>query len=328
MPDMPSTDTENTAAEAIKAIEPDGARKPQHTRAPQHTPKHSDPDALAQTQTQTQTQAQARKKRSVVLLSIVLAVLLCGVGVGVGYLAWQQYQLDRAAQEARETPPPVVEDSGNETEPTSETEPAPETEPLVENPIDFSALKLENQDIYGWIHIPNTEVNHPILRHLKDDNYYLTHNRNNQISAEGALYSQSINSTDFSDPVTLIYGHNMINNGMFATLHYFENTEFFAANDCFYIYTPGHILTYRIISAYLYDDRHIMNSFDFSNPQTLQNYLSFVQNPDALIANTRAGTELSNDDKIVQLSTCMSDPAYSSSRYLVSGALVDDKLTY
>jgi sortase B len=269
---------------------------------------------------------QAKRRRSVVLLSVVLAVLICGVGAGVGYLAWQQYQLDRAAQEAKEAPILVVE---NPTEnPADETNPAPEARNLVENPIDFSALKLENQDIYAWIRIPHTSVDHPLLQHLNDDNYYLTHNRDNQTSDEGALYSQSLNSTDFGDPVTLIYGHNMINDGMFATLHYFENPDFFATNDTFYIYTPTRILTYRIVSAYLYDDRHIMNSFDFSDPSTLRQYLSFVQNPDALIANTRPGTELTIDDKIVQLSTCMSDPAYSNRRYLVSGVLVDDQPTY
>jgi sortase B len=268
--------------------------------------------------------AKAKRKRSIIVLSVALAVLIAGAGTGAGYLAWQQYQLDRVAWEARETPIPVVENPGDKTEPNSETE----TETRVKNPIDFAALKLENQDIYAWIYIPNTEVNLPVLQHSNDDNYYLTHNRNNRVSVEGALYSQSHNSTDFSDPVTLIYGHNIINNGMFATLHYFENTDFFATNDTFYIYTPGHIFTYRIISAYLYDDRHIMNSFDFSNPQTRENYFSFVQSPDALIANTRADMELSIDDKIVQLSTCLSDSAYSSSRYLVNGVLVDDQLTY
>jgi sortase B len=282
---------------------------------------------LPQTDTENKA-AKAKRKRSIILLSVVLAVLIAGVGVGVGYLAYQQYQLDRAAREAQETPIPVVKDPTDATGPPPGTEPGPEPEPRVDNPIDFAALKLENQDIYAWLYIPNTDVNHPLLQHLNDDNYYLTHNRDNQVSVEGALYSQSHNKTDFSDPVTLIYGHNMINNGMFATLHYFENTDFFAANDTFYIYTPGHILTYRVASAYIYDDRHIMNSFDFSNSQTLQTYLSFVQNPDALIANARAGTELSIDDKIVQLSTCMSDPAYSSSRYLVNGVLVDDQLTY
>jgi sortase B len=289
MPDIPSTNTEDQAARAT---------------------------------------ARAKRKRSIIALSVVLAVLIVGVGVGAGYLAYQQYQLDRIAREAQETPIPIVEDPTDKTEPNSETESDPEPETRVNNPIDFAALKRENQDIYAWIYIPNTDVNHPVLQHLNNDNYYLTHNRDNQTSAEGALYSQSHNRTDFSDPVTLIYGHNMINNGMFATLHYFENTDFFAANDTFYIYTPGHILTYRVASAYLYDDRHIMNSFDFSNSQTLASYFSFVQNPDALIANARTGTELSIDDKIVQLSTCMSDPAYSNSRYLVNGVLVDDQLTY
>ncbi|MDR2672929.1 MAG: sortase [Coriobacteriales bacterium] len=295
---MSQKDTEGTEAQVNDA----------HTSP--HTPKHVSPDDLSP----------AKKKRSIILLSIVLVVLIAGASAGAGYLAWQRYQLNQALQEAKEVPAPIVEDSAPKTEPTPE--------PLAVNPIDFSALKQENQDIYAWISIPNTEVDHPIFQHASDDNYYLTHNRDRQVSAEGALYSQSMNSTDFSDPVTLIYGHNMINKGMFATLHYFENADFFAANDVFYIYTPGHILTYRVVSAYLYDDRHIMNSFDFSNLQTVQDYFAFVQAPDALIANARTGVKLSSDDKIVQLSTCMSDPAYSSARYLVNGVLIDDELTY
>jgi sortase B len=78
----------------------------------------------------------------------------------------------------------------------------------------------------------------------------------------------------------------------------------------------------------MYDDRHILNSFDFSNPQVLQDYLSFVQDPDALIANARADAGLGVDDRLVQLATCMSNPAWSTSRFLVSGVLIDDQLTY
>jgi sortase B len=262
------------------------------------------------------------KKPSVVLLSVVLVVLIAGVGIGIGYLFWQQHQLDKVVEEARQAPipaPPVVNDN---------PAPAPEPEVLVENPIDFSSLMTENPNIYAWLSVPGTDVNHPVLRHPSDDFYYLTHNRNDQESIEGAIYTQMINSIDFSDPVTLIYGHNMINNGMFATLHYFENSDFFAENDTFYLYMPKRILTYRVVSSYIYDDRHIMNAFDFSDLQTVQDYFAFVQAPDALIANARAGMKLSTDDKIVQLSTCMSDPAYSTSRYLVTGVLVDEQKTY
>jgi sortase B len=278
-----------------------------------HAPRHSSQDGAAQ--------AKERKKRTVIFLSIALVILVAGAGAGAGYLVWQHYQLDRMTQEAKEAPVPVVQAT------TPEAEKAPEAEPLAEAPVDFAALRQENPDIYAWLYIPNTEVNHPVLQHPNDDFYYLAHNRDAQQSVEGALYTQKANSTDFSDPVTLIYGHNMINGGMFATLHYFEDADFFAGNDTFYIYAPGHILTYQVVSAYMYDDRHILNSFDFSDPQVLQGYFAFVQDPDALIANTRGGTGLSAADRVVQLSTCMSEPAYSTSRYIVSGVLVDDEPT-
>ncbi|MCQ4882189.1 class B sortase, partial [Alistipes onderdonkii] len=78
---------------------------------------------------------------------------------------------------------------------------------------------------------------------------------------EGAIYTEMANNTDFSDPVTVLYGHNLQNGTMFSTLHYFENEDFFNEQDPLYIYTPGHALTYRVVSAYLYDDRHILNSY-------------------------------------------------------------------
>ncbi|MFR7671507.1 MAG: hypothetical protein ACLU0O_13235 [Collinsella sp.] len=61
----------------------------------------------------------------------------------------------------------------------------------------------------------------------------------------------------------MIYGH--VNGGVFHNLHNFEDADFFNENGEFYIYTPGHILTYKIVSAYQYDDRHILNSFNFAD---------------------------------------------------------------
>lgn len=284
---------------------------PPHIPEEANAPRHAAPeDAQAKTQ--------ASKRRSVVVLSIVLAVLLIIVAAGAGYMVWQKAQLDRAAAEVESEP--VPETPANATD-ESELD-------LVDNPIDFVALKAENPDIYAWIYVPNTNVNLPVLQHVSDDNFYLDHNRYGQSSVEGAIYSQSMNATDFSDPVTVLYGHNLLNNTMFTQLHYFENADFFNENDTFYIYTPGHILTYRIVSAYQYDDRHIMNSFDFTDEAVVQKYFNYVANPDALIVNAREGVSLSaSTDKIVQLSTCVSG-SYSDRRYIVSGVLVDDQETY
>lgn len=246
------------------------------------------------------------KNRALVLLLVVL--LCCGLA-GCAYLVWQQAEMDRAAQEQQ----------GN---------PIPSSEPMLEeNPVDFIAEKQKNPDIYAWIYIPGTNINLPVMQRAGDDSFYLDHNSSGEYAVEGSIYSQSMNSTDFSDPVTVLYGHNMKNGSMFTQLHEFEDPEFFANNTEIYIYTPGHILTYQIVAAYQYDNRHILNSFDFSDTEVRESYFASVLNPSSMLVNVREGATLESSDKIVQLSTCMGDASRTTTRYLVTGVLTNDQAT-
>ena len=219
--------------------------------------------------------------------------------------------------------PPVTEtDPGTESNGTEEIETKPE---LPSNPVNFSKQWALNDDIYAWIYIPGTNVNYPILQSDVDDLYYLRRGVDEEYDISGVIFTQSCNKKDFTDPVTLIYGHNLSEYGtMFATIHNFENEEFFNKNEKFYIYAPGHIYTYRIVSAYRYDDRHIMNTFNFRDSAVVREYFDYVMNPTMIPQNVREGVELKDDDRLVVLSTCMEDNNY---RYLVNGVLIDDQRT-
>ena len=272
---------------------------------PQHG-KHASSDAAPA--------GASRKKPQVIALSIVFAVLVVLTLAGVGCMVWQTWTTQQAADEGAGPAPSA---------------PASEEDSKVENPIDFASLRVENPDIYAWIYIPDTNVNYPVLQNPTDDSYYLKHDKDGNYSEAGAIYSQLANKTDFSDPVTVLYGHNMNSGGMFATLHYFENKDFFDSHQDMHIYTDGHILTYRVISAYQYDNRHILNSFNFTDKAVVQQYFNMVLSPDSLVKNVREGVQLSADsDKIVQLSTCTGDANHLVRRYLVTGELVSDQQTY
>ena len=248
-----------------------------------------------------------------VALAVLLVVLLGAAASGFGFLVWQQRQVDRAVAEVAQTPLPAVE-------PTVE---AQEAEP--QNPIDFAALQAENPDLYAWIYVPNTNVNLPVAQRTGDDFFYLDHDRRGEPAVEGAVFSQMANATDFSDPVTVLYGHNIANDAMFATLHRFEDPSFFADNPDLYVYLPDRILTYRVVAAYEYDDRHILNFFDFSDPAVRADYFASVLAPDDPRANVREGARLDADDRIVQLSTCRSAWTSDPVRYLVTAVLVDEE---
>lgn len=222
---------------------------------------------------------------------------------------------------------PDPDDYVSTTEAQYTTSSAQVTEPpLPDNPVDFAALNEENEDIYAWIRIPGTGVDYPVLQSREDDLYYLRRAYDKSYSVSGCIFTQSLNSKDFSDRNTLIYGHYMTDGTFFGSLHNFRDEDFFNEHEDIYIYTPGHILKYRIFAAYEYDDRHILNSFDFSDDQVYSDYLASCLNPKSVNRNVRQGVQLDTDNKIVTLSTCTS-LGYSTLRYLVQGVLVSDEQT-
>lgn len=220
---------------------------------------------------------------------------------------------------------------GNKFDEFKNSTPTPSTdtttsETLPENPINFAEIQQQHPDVCAWIQVDGTIIDYPILQSTpeKDDNFYLDHDINGEKKRAGSIYIQKLNHDDFSDPNTLIYGHNMLNGTMFGQLKKFRSKEFFDQNRYIYIYTPGHILKYEIISAFVYDDRHILNSFNFSVDSECREFFNTCVNPQSLTKQVTDDAELTIFDKIITLSTCTSN---ESERYLVVGKLISDTET-
>lgn len=201
-------------------------------------------------------------------------------------------------------------------------------EVTVDNPIDFESLQETNDEIYAWINVPGTKVDYPVVQSTESDNFYLKHSATDKkYSASGAIYTQSLNTTSFNDRVTVIYGHNGYGDTFFTTLHNFEDKQFFDENEYFYIYTPKSKLTYQIVSAFKYDDRHILNSFNFQSNNTFEDFIAMIQNPTSTNKNVREqlNREITVNDKLVVLSTCIT--GQKNNRYLVCGVLINNEKT-
>lgn len=210
------------------------------------------------------------------------------------------------------------------------TQPSSTDVPLAENPIDFETFIAGNDEIYAFIQIEDTNVSYPIVQSAVDDEFYLRHSgEDKSYLPQGAIYTESCNHKDFSDPFTLIYGHNNYGDKMFTTLHYFEDEEFFDSHPYFYIYMPKRKLTYQVVSAFKYDDRHIMNMYsNFKAEEDVDEFQQVVTNPESSVKNVRTNLDVSVDrsSKFVILSTCITNQ--TSSRYLVCGVLTNDEKTY
>ena len=246
----------------------------------------------------------------IILLIIAIFVLLCSSA----YICYYIYNNYMAGKEYEEL--------------TSTTQSATTAQNLAENPIDFESLKAQNDEIYAWIKVEDTDVDYPIVQSKTDDEFYLKHSAIDKSWLEsGAIYTEGANSIDFSDPITVIYGHNGYKETMFTTLHNFEKQEFFDSHPYFYIYQSQRKLTYQVISAFKYDDRHIMNSFNFYAGDDLNNFQQMILDPSSPVRNVRQNLDKTIDEnsKIVVLSTCIT--GQKSNRYLICGVLVKDEKT-
>ncbi len=226
----------------------------------------------------------------------------------------------------------IIKSFPNNSYKKSKKDPAPSSsvtsEVLVDNPIDFAELKAQNDNVCGYITVDGTVVDYPVLRSDESlpEDYYLNHDWLKNSKFAGSIYMQKCNSSDFSDNCTLLYGHNMLDGSMFAGLRKFRNEDFFNENKYITICTPGHILKYEIYSAFTYDDRHIIHSFDFSKQEDFELFVHESLNPRSLETyHIRESAAPVWGDKIVVLSTCTD--AYGDLRYLVAGKLIEDTKT-
>lgn len=195
--------------------------------------------------------------------------------------------------------------------------------PIPEKEIDFADLQTNtNKDIYAWIYIPDSKIDYPVVQHPQDNYYYLNYNLDGSKGYPGCIYTENYNAKDFSDPNTVIYGHNMKNGSMFAGLHRFEDKEYFDSNRYIYIYTPEELLVYEIFAAYEASNEHILYNHDFTNEIVYSVYLDEIFDTRSMVCNLREDMEVTAEDRIITLSTCIANKP--NNRYLVQGVLLNE----
>ncbi len=252
-----------------------------------------------------------KRRKAIIIIIIILLFLICSVAVV--YLVWNFYNLSKGRDFYSDVVTSYVDTQDDSSQQGSKPD----------NPIDFEPLQQRNSDVYAWIVVPNTKINYPILQNEQTD-FYLRRSVDKDYLFAGCIYTNKVNSKDFSDPVTVVYGHNMRDDTMFCMLHRFEDKKFFDENKYFYIYTPDRKLTYEIVSALKYDNRRITAAYDFSDPEQIESYHYSILNPKFELFNSR-NIELNLETKMVTLSTCVANkPNY---RYLVNGVLINDEST-
>ena len=143
-----------------------------------------------------------------------------------------------------------------------------ESDTTPDNPL-YDEMKKINSNYLCWLHIPNTNIDYPVV-HPKDEQYYLTHDFYNASSPSGCLLCQPDYHTD--DYKLIIYGHHMKNGEMFQNLMYFKNKEFCNQNQKIYLYTANGTECYQVAAVYNEPEQGLSNLYDDTPSSALVNY--------------------------------------------------------
>lgn len=259
-------------------------------------------------------------KKTVIVISVLLIVGFTCLALYFTYAPVKEKDIaapDYSAAVQLPPPEPSAEPKPMETQPEqqeTEQQPEPESRPApVEeeepytSPIDFAALWERNPDILAWMDIPNTDISYPIVQSSEDDTFYLTHNSDREYSSDGALFSESTyNTNDFSDLITVVYGHHNFDGTMFANLQkFYSETDAMQDYGLIRVYLPDRELEYEVFATVPYDSVHILYNYganNLRNKRIFQYEISTVHSLDSRIDSERFPTPA---DPILILSTCL-----------------------
>lgn len=203
-------------------------------------------------------------------------------------------------------------------EPTME----PTAEPYT-SPVDFEELRAINEDIYAWIEVPGMDIAYPIVQHPTDDVYYLRHTIEGKKGLPASIYTEaSVNSKDFTDYNTVIYGHNSSNGLMFANLVRYRDRSVLEANREVVIYTPEREFHYKIFAAVLFGNEYIPYFYPDDTAEGRQAFLDALAKVRDMNSYVLDDVEVTADSKIITLSTCTGNQSNRvTNRYVVAAVL-------
>lgn len=181
--------------------------------------------------------------------------------------------------------------------------------------VDFEALQAVCPDVRGWIYCADTVIDLPVVQG-KDNAYYLHRLMDGSGNANGTLFIDYRCMGDFSGRNTVIYGHNMQNGAMFASIVNYRQQDYYDAHPVMYLNTPDGDYRLEVFSGFVTKEDSRVYTFYFTNNESYAAWLQEMAGYSEFSCDVSVGPE----DRVVTLSTCCYD--FNNARYVVLAKLV------
>lgn len=289
-----------------------------------------------------------KKKKAgfIILISIAIICLLLAFILAARYFyedsanedLLDEYRAEAVTPEPMVTPEPtdtpapttIVPEETEEPAVTATPEPTSTPEPTpVAVPNPYTESFLANSDMAGWLLVPGTNIDYPIMWTPEDENYYLYRAFDKSDNVNGSLILDTDSSLNPLTTNLIIHGHNMKSGAMFGNLTDYESKDYYEDHKQIILYTEECQRNYEIIAVFrsqVYkksDD--VFKFYKFFQADTQAEFDDFYQNIKELSAYD-TGVTAEFGDRFITLSTCVYH--VTNGRFVVVAKEIEPGETY
>lgn len=265
------------------------------------------------------------KKEFLIVLSVVLVMVIVACGLWLSYYAVdsqrqkQTYETlaeDFLLEEPESSLSLAEDDSSSESSAAGGTVVTLTTAPPRH---DLAALQSENPDCVGWLTIPDTTVDYPIVWTPNDPEHYLRRDFYDSYASGGTPFLDGRNEAQAKGQNLIVYGHNMLDGSMFKPLLRYLTPNFRQTHQDIYLELNGAQYRYQVIADLETNTRSPVYTYtDLSGAAEMEDFRA------ALLEESGVGA-IPQAEGYLTLSTC--NDQGGDSRVLVIAALVEEVST-
>lgn len=170
---------------------------------------------------------------------------------------------------------------------------------------EYQALYEMNPHLVGWINVPGTNIDYPVMQSVDEPNLYLDHDFYGESSKWGCIYVREACDIFTPGDNVVIYGHHMKDGTMFAALDAYKKKDYWEENQYLTFDTIYERHTYQIIAVFK-TSANIGQGFAYHIFNTAENEEEF----DAFMESVHeiqmydTGLTAEYGDMLITLSTC------------------------
>lgn len=163
-----------------------------------------------------------------------------------------------------------------------------------------------NTDMIGWLYIPNTEIDYPVMQSYEDPDFYLSRDFYKTASPYGCPYLQSSCNPLLPSDNLIIYAHDMDDGTMFAPLRKYKDFEFYKKHKTVTLEIDDMVRSYSVLAfivlPYTTDDMTAFKFNEFVDAYDPKSFNDFVSECKSLSLYS-TGVTAKYGDKLLTLAT-------------------------